>query len=392
MQQRAQGKPVAEYFDRSGLSQLGVCPNCRARFPLSDDLRIADGDKFLVDKLGRVRRWAPVVFKFPAQIETTYVHRLVGLPGETVEIAGGDIFINGRREAKPFGVAHELWVLVNDTRYRPADLQPADPQWQPEETALHWQQAGSNWKFSGADAEWETLVFSAPLTDESYYAERSSEDPDSSVFGDPQPIGDVQITCTLAHFSGTGAVGFHWKYQGLDAVATITAGGVVDLHSGSETSQGRLTRPLSSVRTVGFAIRDRIGILFADGGEVTQLVIGPQDIEGAREALNGASEPCQIAITADHCDVELSRILLERDVHYRSGTDRTGCTGHAIVLGAHEHYVLGDHSSRANDSRLWQGADERLGNRYQAGTVPTELMIGTARCIYWPPRRWREFR
>jgi hypothetical protein len=193
-----------------------------------------------------------------------------------------------------------------------------------------------------------------------------------------------------------GDLAFRWKFQGLEAVATLTAGGVVELRSGSEISKARLTRPISSTESIGFAVRDRVGIFFADGREVARLVIGPQDIESAREALKDEIEPCQIAIMADHCDLEFSRILLERDVYYRSDITGfpgcNGCTGRPIVLRAHEHYVLGDHSPRANDSRLWQGTDDRLGNRYQAGTVPTELMIGTARCIYWPPRRWREFR
>jgi signal peptidase I len=396
MQQSARGRQAAGRFSEPLREELALCPNCRTQLPLPDALPISEGDKFLVDKLSHPRRWDVVAFKFPEHIDTSYIKRLVGLPGETVEIVGGDIFVNGWREAKPFAVARELWVPVNDTRFQPADLQPDDPQWQPEEAASHWQQAAGSWQFTGSQAEGEKLIFAGPLTDESYYTERWSEDQRQSEFEEWQPISDVQVTCTFAGFSGTGTIGFLWKFQGIDAAATLSASGAVELRSAKESSQGRMTHPISSVKSVGFAVRDRVGIFFADGSEMARLVIGPQSIESAREALKQATDPCQIAVIADHCDLEFSRILLERDVYYRSGfsgsMDCNGCTGRPIVLGPREHYVLGDHSPRANDSRFWRTIDDRPGNRYQAGTVPTELMIGTARCIYWPPRRWREFR
>ncbi len=47
------------------------------------------------------RRWDIVVFHYPENLTQNYVKRLVGLPGETLEIRGGEIWIDGRREAKP---------------------------------------------------------------------------------------------------------------------------------------------------------------------------------------------------------------------------------------------------------------------------------------------------
>ncbi|MCS6816525.1 MAG: signal peptidase I [Blastocatellia bacterium] len=43
-----------------------------------------------------VRRGDVVVFKYPQNPEVNYVKRVVGLPGETIEIRGTRVFINGR--------------------------------------------------------------------------------------------------------------------------------------------------------------------------------------------------------------------------------------------------------------------------------------------------------
>ena len=54
------------------------------------------GDRIIVEKLAydfvEPARWDVVVFKYPEDARVNYIKRLVGLPGETVSIAGGDIW------------------------------------------------------------------------------------------------------------------------------------------------------------------------------------------------------------------------------------------------------------------------------------------------------------
>jgi len=47
------------------------------------------------------RRGDIVVFHFPEELETDYVKRLAGLPGEKIEISNGDIFIDDRAVLQP---------------------------------------------------------------------------------------------------------------------------------------------------------------------------------------------------------------------------------------------------------------------------------------------------
>ena len=74
----------------------GICPNCRYPNREVEDARAFNGDRILVNKfpyeLGDPDRWDVFVFKYPEKPGTNYIKRLVGLPGETIRINGGDLY------------------------------------------------------------------------------------------------------------------------------------------------------------------------------------------------------------------------------------------------------------------------------------------------------------
>jgi signal peptidase I len=63
--------------------------------------RSGGGDRILVCKFLKPRRWDLVVFRLPSDPTVTYLKRLVGLPGEKVEIRDGAVWINGERMEPP---------------------------------------------------------------------------------------------------------------------------------------------------------------------------------------------------------------------------------------------------------------------------------------------------
>ena len=60
------------------------------------------GDRFIGNRLAYLlkepERYDIVVFKYPDDNKTLFVKRIIGLPGETVEIIDGKVYINGSQE------------------------------------------------------------------------------------------------------------------------------------------------------------------------------------------------------------------------------------------------------------------------------------------------------
>lgn len=107
-----------------------ACPNCRHICNVRN-APVFKGDRILVNKFmyesGNPRRWDVVVFKYPEDPKTNYIKRLVGLPGDTLEIRQGDVYVHRdgtleiQRKPDP-DKQRELQMLVYDDRYPPRKL------------------------------------------------------------------------------------------------------------------------------------------------------------------------------------------------------------------------------------------------------------------------------
>lgn len=64
------------------------------------------GERVLANKLayhfGGPKRGEIVIFNYPKDPAQIYVKRVIGLPGETIAIHGGDVSINGKQLAEPY--------------------------------------------------------------------------------------------------------------------------------------------------------------------------------------------------------------------------------------------------------------------------------------------------
>ena len=103
---------------------------------------LSDGDNLIVDKLSyRFRdpeRYDIIVFPYQHAENTYYIKRIIGLPGETVEIIDGKVYINGsdtplkedylsdeaRTDVRSFGpyqVPEDCYFMLGDNRPNSAD-------------------------------------------------------------------------------------------------------------------------------------------------------------------------------------------------------------------------------------------------------------------------------
>ena len=131
----------------------GKCPMCRQtmlfrtdilpprlpKFIGTDGAETASsypGDRILVNKYGYAfddpERWDVVVFKFPGNGEMNYIKRLVGLPGETLQVYQGDLFSRPLEdrgdfqiERKPADTVAAMLQPVYDTDFEPTILHEA---------------------------------------------------------------------------------------------------------------------------------------------------------------------------------------------------------------------------------------------------------------------------
>lgn len=65
----------------------------------SMETTLSDGDNLIVDKISyRFRdpkRYDIIVFPYKYEEDTYYIKRIIGMPGETVQVSGGYVYING---------------------------------------------------------------------------------------------------------------------------------------------------------------------------------------------------------------------------------------------------------------------------------------------------------
>ena len=68
---------------------------------------LQDQDNLIVDKLSYrftdIDRFDIVVFRYHGDPKTYFIKRVIGLPGETVQITGDDIYINGELLKEDYG-------------------------------------------------------------------------------------------------------------------------------------------------------------------------------------------------------------------------------------------------------------------------------------------------
>lgn len=138
-------------FDRSTeipLSRNIVCPNCGDALMKRSDAESVAADRVQVDPNRQVKRWDLVAFQM-SDGQSTGIKRVVGLPGELLEIRDGNIFSGGEILRKPLAIQMEMRIPVHDSNFTPESVQPR--RWRPAELASGWRNATGELKFRAGD-------------------------------------------------------------------------------------------------------------------------------------------------------------------------------------------------------------------------------------------------
>jgi len=430
------------------------CPNCRwrernripaareARLPVATDgtvderIRPITGDRIVVHgwtyELARwmpalrpwlePQRWDIVVFKNPNNPDQNYIKRLIGRPGEKIEIIDGDIFANGEIARKSDDARRSLFFPYYDHDYPPAAPSESSgyyPRWVATGEAKGWSGLETReLHFAGAAGVAGEIEFVTELGDTQPRARVEDIYGYNAYFENrarpaPQAVPDVRLSCEATFPDGAGYLELSLRKYDDEFLARWNADGGVTLEHRSVDGGER--EPWGSARLSAFHRPVRLSLSDADyhvcvevDGNVvlesapSQYSVTPEQARARSRLPDERREP-RIRIAAGEGRLELRHVLIERDVRYLSrfrleGDARgnivppgKGVDGRPILLGPQDYYVLGDNSPASADSRYWTRDDlgahliaAEAAGTYEIGTVPADQLLGRAFLVYWP--------
>lgn len=380
------------------------CPNCGYYNDRSEPMPVSNGDRILVLKciyqFFEPKRWDVVVFKNPTDPAVNYIKRLVGLPGEKVEIIDGDIYINGQIARKPPKVQEELWMPVYDN-----DYQPVKPyldsfnghRWKQPfvDSDLQWKTDSSNptqFSLEGAADAVSTMVYDSSVGNDF----RTAYAYDDVQWYPKMPICSdllVRFYCTTTTRSGRIGITLGKYRTDYNAWVDFT-GQMVIAKSYNDGQTEELARksiaPLenkkSALTIVKFANVDH-QLIFEYGDEKLTFDLGTgwQDAGQITEKL----EPRVKIFGAGKMNI--SHVAIFRDIHYTEAQYAENTFGRAtrenpLLLDKDEFFVLGDNSPNSEDGRWWklEGKSNKGLPPYRPGIVPRDYLVGKALFVYWP--------
>jgi signal peptidase I len=384
-------------IDDEGRPPRAVCPNCG-----KNDLdRVAslecNGDRVLVQKFlydfRPPRRWEVAVFHFPGEPAQAYVKRVVGLPGESVQIVGGNILIDGHIIRKSQQELRAMQILVHDSRFTPGDSDRY-----PRFYFLR------GWPRHRLPTGWRRTPTGFV------------HDPVPPVQGGLEPEDWLVYQHWDPVLNRYGPIRDHYAYNGgdLDAdnvvpdlslEARLVVSSEVDtisvrIRSGNDRFVVRI--PVLQARKLEVARNDKqihvqpLGNSLDEGGPWPREVLLEASVADRRLTVSLDREPVfasldyddpadgppgdasPIALGVRGGAMSVTELKVYRDVYYTStlgGAPRhPHGVGEPYRLGADEYFVLGDNSPVSNDSRFWSASP----------VVPRSLFLGKPFLVHLP--------
>jgi signal peptidase I len=342
------------------------------------------------------------VFHSPAEPSQAYVKRVVGLPGESLLISGGDIFADGEIARKSLAEQRAMRILVYDNNFVPKDsdryprfvfrrgqARNAFGRWGNGTSPISgWRPVGTHFVHEAAETD---------RSDQMDWIEYRHWDPDRSGYGPirdfcpyngggdyraENTVSDLMMEANVAVRPDVKSVAVRLSGAGDRFLVTIPVDGMGTpgvLRNGKpvELVGPRGLIPSSSSDAPRFvkieaSLMDRRLTVALDG----KLLFEPYDYDDP--AVSPLPHSAPIALGAVGGSMEVSDLRVFRDVYYTSALSNSPRRPFGVEtpyqLGPGEFFVLGDNSPVSNDSRFWPGSP----------VVRAELFLGKPFLVHLP--------
>jgi signal peptidase I len=363
------GFPLVCGSDFPASDYRAVCPNCGYAGNDVRDWPPLPGDSVLVHRsmfdVRRPRRWEVVALRNPERPREVAVKRVAGLPGETVEIRDGHVYVNGVLVRKTLDEQRATGVLVHDARYAPHRAPAPPPRWRPDREGSHWTVDGAAFyhgESPGKDAiDWLTYhharrvpgrpdeVDEGPVLNESGYNQGRPQRVETL-----RPVPELRLEFRLLHASGKGSLWVRatdgqeefrlridvadWRYELFRSGHPMGVSGYLRPRAGATPrSPGSIEVSL---------ICQQLIVAFDHRPEVVY------PYESARAAGRTDARPFAIGVE-EAANVTLADAKIFRDVVYSSQTGGANRLANPCKLTIIEYFVLGDNEAISSDSRMW---------------------------------------
>lgn len=364
-----------------------VCANCGHEPIEVSLLPVNAGDRLLVHKwvydFRPPNRWETVVFRNPNDAMQAYVKRVVGLPGEKVQILQGDIYVNGRIARKSHEQFLELCLTVYHQCQLPSGARVND-RWVPATAGSQWATVDDHLAIDGVGRrEIDEVVYrhhdpdgfeTSVRDDYGYNASRSVWHHDV--------VGDLLLRFLVTYKAGNGflRISVRTPTARTFSVDADPNDGTVRLFANeSLVREGKVARWRRQNQPISVGFFDqRLAVRFGDEAPFPDFDLD-DEIASREESSSPTSQP--FAIGVSDLNVEVHDLRIDRDIYYGSQVLESynpAGVRKPFELGVDEYFVLGDNSPISNDSRIWENP-----------AVQRSLFIGKPIVVHLPSQTWQ---